>query len=136
MADDRSLADIIRFVDPSGDMSDADIASISKNLKFTEVLDLISYIGKDDLDSARNILAKHDERFTIAREYSTVPTAAKTKSMFKPIQSKGTSPTTTASQDGEEEDVNAVLNAPENRNKPEVKRMQDEIRGLLDKLKR
>jgi hypothetical protein len=45
MADDRSLTDIIRFADPSGEISDAEIASISNSLKFSEVLDLISAYG-------------------------------------------------------------------------------------------
>ena len=35
MADDRSLKDIIRFLDPSGEISDADIASVTQDLKFT-----------------------------------------------------------------------------------------------------
>lgn len=134
MADDRSLADIIRFVDPSGDMSDADIASISKNLKFTEVLDLISYVGKDDLDSARNILAKHDDRFNIAKEYTSVPTAAKSQSMFKPVQPKGTSaaaPTSTAAaQDEEEQDIDAFISDPKNKNKPEVRQIQNLLQRM------
>ena len=137
MADDRSLADVIRFVDPSGDISDADIASITKDLKFTEVLDLITYVGKDDLDSARNILSKYDQRFTIAREYSTTPTTPQTKSMFKPIQPKGsgsgsgsTSPTMQQGQD--EESIDDLVNDPANKNKPEVRQIQN----LLQRMKR
>jgi hypothetical protein len=141
MADDRSLKDVIRFVDPSGDMSDADIASISKDLKFTEVLDLITYVGKDDLDSARNILAKYDQRFTVAQEYSTVPTA--NKSQFKSIKPVGTAPTIAGkptnpngsqqgSEDQDSEDLNTLMTDPATKNKPEVRQIQ----SLLQRMKR
>lgn len=137
MADDRSLADLIRFVDPSGAISDADIASITKDLKFTEVLDLISYIGKDNLDDARKILAKHDQRFTIAKEYTSVPTAAKSQSMFKPIQPKGSSSIAPMSRgqgdveaDSASDDLNAVLQDPARKNDPNVK----QIKNLLQRM--
>lgn len=156
MADDRSLKDIIRFVDPSGEISDADIASLTSDLKFTEVLDLISYVGKDDMTSARDILAKYDPRFStgaeepssepteeqITQEYSQVPVAKKPAG-FKPIKPVPTiagkpvnpNPSQQPAQqaDNEEpEDVNAVLNDPMNRNRPEVKQIQ----SLLQRMKR
>lgn len=146
MADDRSLADVIRFVDPSGDLSDADIASITKDLKFTEVLDLITYVGKDDLNSARNMLAKYDQRFataeeSITNEYSSVPSVSK-PSGFKPIKptptiaGKPTNPngSQTSQQSGQddEEDINAMLADPMNKNKPEVRQIQ----SLLQRMKR
>ena len=51
MADDRSLKDIIRFLDPSGEISDAEIAGIANGLKFSEVLDLISAVSDDKVDA-------------------------------------------------------------------------------------
>lgn len=145
MADDRSLADVIRFVDPSGDLSDADVASITKDLKFTEVLDLITYVGKDELDKAREILSKYDQRFTVAKEYSSVPTAAKSQSMFKPIQPKGstsippmtrrsTSITPMSRGQGdlgdEEQDMDDFMNDPKNKNKPEVRQIQNLLQRM------
>lgn len=156
MADDRSLADVIRFLDPSGSMGDADIAGITKDLKFTEVLDLITYVGKDDLTSARNILTKYDQRFataaeeSITNEYSSVPTTKK-PSGFKPIKpvptiaSKPTNPNGSQSPsitpmsrgqgdvgDDDGEDINALLSDPMNKNKPEVRQIQ----SLLQRMKR
>lgn len=64
MDQNRSLKDIIRFLDPSGDISDADISTITKDLKFTEVLDLISDVSSDNIDSARNILSNYNQRFS------------------------------------------------------------------------
>jgi hypothetical protein len=133
MADDRSLKDVIRFLDPSGDMSDADIATIAQDLKFTEVLDLITYVGKDDLDAARNILSKHDERFLIAREYSSVPATPKTKSMFKPIAPSVTKSSSSATTQGSEDaSIDDIVNDPANKNKPEVRQIQ----SLLQRMKR
>jgi hypothetical protein len=67
---DRSLKDIIRFLDPSGEISEPEIASITNDLKFSEVLDLISAVSDDKVDAGRNILSKHDPRFSIAQEYA------------------------------------------------------------------
>jgi len=129
MANDRSLKDVIRFLDPSGDISDADIATITKDLKFTEVLDLITNVGKDDLDSARNILSKYDNRFTIAQEYSSVP-AVKSTSKFNPIRPIGSSTTGTDQED--ESSADEIINDPANKNKPEVRQIQ----SLLQRMKR
>lgn len=142
MADDRSLKDVIRFVDPSGEMSDADIATISSKLKFTEVLDIITAVGKDDLSSARSILSKYDSRFSssakegITNEYSNVPTTAKS-SGFKPIKPIGSTPTIAGSPtnpNGQQDDEGAddLLNDPANKNRPEVKQIQ----SLLQRMKR
>jgi len=154
MADDRSLKDIIRFLDPSGEISDADIASVTQDLKFTEVLDLISYVGKDDLSAAREVLAKYNPRFStgaeepepaeeqITQEYSSVPTVKK-PSGFKPIKpvptiaGKPTNPNP-AQQTGQatdvdgEVDVDNMLADPMNRNKPEVRQIQT----LLQRMQR
>lgn len=144
MADDRSLADVIRFVDPSGDITDADIASITKDLKFTEVLDIITAVGKDDLDSARNILSKHDQRFVtaaegITNEYSSVP-AAKRPSGFKPIKPIGSTPTIAGTptnpngQAGDEEaDADEILANPANKNKPEVRQIQSLLQRMQNR---
>ncbi len=135
MADDRSLKDVIRFVDPSGSITDADIAAISNKLKFTEVLDLITYVGKDDLDSARNILAKHDSRFGVAKEYTNVPT--KKPGGFAPIKPIGSTPTiggnpTNPNGPQGDEDADEILNDPQNKNRPEVRQIQ----SLLQRMKR
>lgn len=122
MADDRSLSDVIKFLDPSGDMSDADIAAVSKSLKFTEVLDIITSVSKDDLDKARDILAKYDERFKIAREYAGAAMAP--QSGFKPIKPAGSSAA------GQEQDLDAVVNDPKNQNKSEVR----QIKNLLSRM--
>lgn len=139
MADDRSLKDVIRFVDPSGAMTDADIAAISNKLKFTEVLDLITYVGKDDLEKAREILSKYDSRFTVAREYSNVPPSATPKpSGFAPIKPIGstptiaTKPTNPNGQQDDEDDPDAILNDPANKNRPEVRQIQ----SLLQRMQR
>ncbi len=143
MADDRSLKDVIRFIDPSGNMSDADIAAVASKLKFTEVLDIITAVGKDDLDKARSMLAKYDQRFatgaeeSITNEYSSVPST--NKSSFKPIKPVGTAPTIAGKptnpngpQTSDEEDVDDMLADPMNKNKPEVRQIQ----SLLQRMKR
>lgn len=139
MADDRSLKDVIRFVDPSGDITDADIAAISNKLKFTEVLDLITYVGKDDLSSARQILSKYDSRFNVAKEYSNVPTSAvKKASGFAPIKPIGSTPTIASKptnpngQQTDGDDTDEILNDPANKNRPEVRQIQ----SLLQRMKR
>lgn len=146
MADDRSLTDVIRFLDPSGAITDADIAAITKDLKFTEVLDLITYVGKDDLSNARNILTKYDQRFataaeeSITNEYSSVPTTKKPTG-FKPIKpvptiaGKPTNPngsqsSTQQAQQDDEEDLDAVLADPMNKNKPEVRQIQSLLQRM------
>jgi hypothetical protein len=140
MADDRSLKDVIRFVDPSGDMSDADIAEISRKLKFTEVLDLITKVGEDDIDGARNILAKYDDRFNIAKEYSNAKPGP--GSSFAPIKPVGSSPTmarTNTNPNSQKDDndtagqeLDTALQDPANKNRPEV----TQIQNLLQRMKR
>ena len=85
---DRSLNDIIRFLDPSGEISDAEIASIANELKFTEVLDLISAVSDDKVDAGRSILSKHNPKFTVAQEYAGASGAQ--PGGFKPIKPQGT----------------------------------------------
>ncbi len=141
MADDRSLKDVIRFLDPSGDMADADIAAVSSKLKFTEVLDIITAVGKDDLDAARSLLAKYDQRFatgaeeSITNEYSSVPTTTN-KSAFKPIKPVGSAPTTAQKPtnpngpQADEDDVDAMLADPANKNKLEVRQIQSLLQRM------
>jgi len=139
MADDRSLKDVIRFVDPSGDMSDADIAQVGRELKFTEVLDLITKVGEDDVDGARNILAKYDDRFTVAKEYSNATPGS--GSSFKPIKPVGSSPTMARpninpngpqDDDTEGSELDTALQDPQTKNRPEVRQIQ----SLLQRMKR
>ena len=141
MDQDRSLKDLIRFLDPSGDISDADIAELTSNLKFTEVLDLISNVGKDDLEAARHILNNYDERFNVAKEYTSVPTASG-GSGFKPIKPQGTVGKLpgTASAPGQSnsanqnelsgDDLTDMLDDPSNQSNPDVK----QIKSLLQRL--
>lgn len=139
MADDRSLRDIIRFLDPSGDMSDADIAGITHQLKFTEVMDLISSVSNDNLDLGRNILKKYDDRFNIAQEYANAPGAQ--QGGFKPIKPIGSSPTIAGrptnpnGQMGsdEEGELDALINDPQSKNKPEVKQIQSLLQRLQNR---
>ena len=57
MDQDRSLKDLIRFLDPSGSMSDSDIANVSQKMKFTDVLDLVTLVGKGSESEARDLMA-------------------------------------------------------------------------------
>jgi hypothetical protein len=133
---DRSLKDIIRFLDPSGEISDAEIASISSDLKFTEVLDLISAVSDDKVDAGRNILSKHDPRFSIAQEYAGAIGAR--PSGFKPIKPVGSSPTiagTPTNPNGaqDSEDLDSLVNDPMSKNKPEVKQIQSLLQRLQNR---
>jgi hypothetical protein len=141
MADDRSLTDVIRFADPSGEISDAEISSISNSLNFSEVLDLISSVSKDDMDSARNILSKHDPRFGVAKEYAGA--AGARASGFKPIKPQGTvgslpstanAPTNpNGPQSNDQGDLEAMVSDPMNKNKPEVKQIQSLLQRLQNR---
>lgn len=139
MAEDRSIKDIIRFLDPSGEISDAEIASISNSLKFTEVLDLISAVSDDKVDAGRDILSKHDPRFSVAQEYAGAPGAQ--SSGFKPIKPQGTvgslpttggAPTNPNGDQGQE-DLDSLVSDPMNKNKPEVKQIQSLLQRLQNR---
>ena len=141
MADDRSLKDIIRFLDPSGEISDGEIANIANDLKFSEVLDLISAVSDDKVDAGRNILSKHDPRFSVAQEYAGATGAQ--PGGFKPIKPQGTvgslpttanKPTTpNGAQDAEQSDLEAMVTDPMNKNKPEVKQIQSLLQRLQNR---
>jgi hypothetical protein len=136
MADDRSLKDIIRFLDPSGEISDGEIANIANDLKFSEVLDLISAVSEDKVDAGRDILSKHDPRFSVAQEYAGA--AGTRPSGFKPIKPVGSSPTiagTPTNPNGaqDQEDLEALVTDPMNKNKPEVKQIQSLLQRLQNR---
>lgn len=138
MADDRSLKDIIRFLDPSGEISDGEIANIANDLKFSEVLDLISAVSDDKVDAGRTILSKHDPRFSIAQEYAGASGAQ--QGGFKPIKPISTSPTIAGTptnpngpQGAEEGDLEAMVTDPMNKNKPEVKQIQSLLQRLQNR---
>jgi len=136
MDQDRSLKDLIRFLDPSGDISDADIADLTSKLKFTEVLDLISNVGKDDLDAARNILNNYDQRFSVAKEYTSVPTTK--PSGFKPIKPQGTVgqlPSTASSPQpagGQAAVGGQPANTAQGQNNQNTELSGDDLTGMLD----
>lgn len=140
MADERSLTDLVRFLDPSGTMGDADIANVTQKMKFTDVLDVITNVSKGSESDARTILAKYDDRFQVANEYSSVPTAPKT-SGFKPIKPIGTSqspngprpnnPNGPSNQQGTEADeLDQIIHDPQNQNSPEVKQIQSLVQRI------
>ena len=138
MADDRSLKDIIRFLDPSGEISDGEIANIANDLKFSEVLDLISAVSDDKVDAGRTILSKHDPRFSIAQEYAGASGAQ--QGGFKPIKPISASPTISGTptnpngaQGAEEGDLEAMVTDPMNKNKPEVKQIQSLLQRLQNR---
>jgi len=143
MNDDRSLSDIIRFLDPTGGISDSDIADITKDLKFTEVLDLISFVSKDDFNSARNILVNHNERFgtggkteEITREYSTVPTV--NKSGFKPIRPSPTIAGNSLNTNKTQKKyvystTDLIINDPKNQNKPEIRQIKNLLQRIINR---
>jgi hypothetical protein len=153
MAEDRSLKDIIRFLDPSGEISDAEIASISNSLKFSEVLDLISAVSDDKVDAGRQILSKHDPRFTVTQE---APSA------FKPIAPQGTvgslpstankqnqspsaasgssfnNPMSSGQGNNADDDtaggeLDALINDPNKKNDPNVKQIQSLLQRLQNR---
>ena len=139
MADERSLTELDRFLDPSGTMGDADIANVTQKMKFTDVLDVITNVSKGNESDARTILAKYDDRFQVANEYSSVPTAPRT-SGFKPIKPIGTSqtpngpkpnnPTGGNQQDGEGEELDQIIHDPKNQNSPEVRQIQSLVQRI------
>jgi len=136
---DRSLKDIIRFLDPSGEIGDAEIASISNALKFSEVLDLISAVSDDKVDSGREILSKHDPRFAVAKEYANATTAQ--PGGFKPIKPQGTvgslpstaNAPTNPNGPNNEEDLNSLINDPAKKNDPNVKQIQSLLQRLQNR---
>jgi len=130
MDQDRSLKDLIRFLDPSGDMSDADIADLTSKLKFTEVLDLISNVGKDDLDAARNILNNYDQRFSVAKEYTSIPTTK--PSGFKPIKPQGTVGQLPSTASSPQPASGQPANAAQGQNNQNTELSGDDLTGMLD----
>lgn len=138
MADDRSLKDIIRFLDPSGEISDGEIANIANDLKFSEVLDLISAVSDDKVDAGRTILTKHDPRFSITQEYAGA--AGAQAGGFKPIKPISASPTIAGTptnpngpQGAEEGDLDALVNDPTKKNDPNVKQIQSLLQRMQNR---
>ena len=151
MDQDRSLKDIIRFLDPSGNISDADIAGITRQLKFTDVMDLVSSVSNDNMDAGRDLLKKYDDRFSIAKEYSSVPSTPPS-SGFKKIAPQGTvgklpstanqqpatgqqaqQTTSQQSANGQETDIDQLVNDPAKQNDPDVKQIQSLLQRLQNR---
>lgn len=143
MADqDRSLKDIIKFVDSTNSIDDADISQLTQQLKFSDVLDLVSAIKANDTDSAKNILVKYDDRFAVSapaaepqQEAMIKPVGSTTtttgQSAFPKIAPKGNLPSTAnATQQGDEEDLDAIVQDPANKNRPEVKQIQNLLQRM------
>lgn len=146
MADqDRSLRDIIKFVDSTNSIDDADISQLTQQLKFSDVLDLVSAIKANDTDSAKNILVKYDDRFAVSapavepQQEASIPTIKPVgstttttgQSAFPKIAPKGNLPSTAnATQQGDEEDLDAIVQDPANKNRPEVKQIQNLLQRM------
>ena len=102
-------------------------------------MDLISAVSDDKVDAGRQILAKHDPRFSVAQEYAQAPGAQ--QSGFKPIKPQGTVGTlpSTANKPtdpngmGDEEDLNALINDPSKKNDPNVKQIQSLLQRLQNR---
>lgn len=138
MADqDRSLKDVIKFVDQTGSIDDAAISDITQQLKFSEVLDLVSAVKRNDLTSAKELLSKYNDIFQASGEdqqtegfnapqikqpQSNLPMTSTTKPTTPTIKPAG--------QDNDDEDVESLINDPAKKNSPEVKQIQT----LLQKL--
>ena len=133
---DRSITDIIKFLDTNGNMSDADVLEVSRKLKFTEVLDLISAMKSDDSSTARGIIGRYTSELSQpTEEASTIPmikptTTTQGSSAFPKIAPKGTqsnSPTLggTAQQQGDDgQDLNQLVNDPAKQNDPNVRQLK------------
>ena len=142
---DKSISDIIKFVDPTGSIDDATVSSISRQLKFTEVLDLVSAVKKNDTETAKDILSKYDDTFSSATSEQPAqeaaippikPTATTTgQSAFPKIQPQGQSnnlPGTAnqAAAGQEDQDLNQLINDPTKQNDPNVR----QLKSLLQKM--
>lgn len=157
---EKNLSSVIKFLDDTGEISDAEISNVARQLKFSEVLDLIGFVGKGDDKAAKAILSKYDDRFSsepdqglpkepesaeesITNEYSSIPPVPPTTtSAFKPIAPKQTgtqqqpSPTTTGQEnkpgsfDDNEDLQNALDQAEQSGHSAEV----NQIRSLLQRI--
>lgn len=134
---DRSLKDIIKFLDKNGDMTDERVSEITAKLKFSEVLDLISAIKSNDIDGAKSILSSYDEVFSSTADDMNPAT----EGMNQP--SGGSLPTTTATKPmatapagqqarpgNEDDDLDTLINDPAKKNSPEVKQIQSLMQRL------
>lgn len=143
----RQISDLVKFLDPTESVSDSEASSIARKLKFSDVLDLISLTGKDEVDQARNIIAAYDDRFSAqpteeaqVNEYSNVPSTPHTKSMFAPIKPKGPvapgqSPTTNSADEVDELDPDLedkLSTAQKSGHSAEV----NQIKSLLQRISR
>jgi len=148
----RSLSSVIKFLDTNSTLSDVEICNIAKQLKFSEVLDLVGLVGKDETEKARNILAQHDDRFaatpeitpdeepqeSITMEYSNVPSAPKTSSMFKPIRPAGAQqPHVPGQQTGNPDEVDAdAIGAELDKAKGGHSAEVNQIKNMLQRISR
>lgn len=151
---DKNLSSVIKFLDDTGEISDAEISNVAKQLKFSEVLDLVGFVGKGDTQNAKAILSKYDDRFSsspqpaaaeesITNEYSSIPSVPPTStSGFAPIKPKQPgmqqkqSPTASGQQQpghnfDDNEDLQTALDAAEQAgHTAEV----NQIRSLLQRI--
>jgi hypothetical protein len=152
----RSLSSVIKFLDTNSTLSDVEISNIAKQLKFSEVLDLVGLVSKDETEKARNILAQHDDRFaatpevapevapdeepqeSITMEYSNVPSAPKTSSMFKPIRPVGAQqPHVPGQQTGNPDEVDAdAIGAELDKAKGGHSAEVNQIKNMLQRISR
>lgn len=149
---DRNLRDIIKFIDTSNSITDAQIAEITKQLKFSEVLDLVSAVKSGNSAGAKEILKNYTTSFDFSsgdlqsKEQTTqeaaaipsIPTIKPTstttgQSAFPKIAPKN-SPTTSgpAGIDQQEPDLEQLVNDPTKQNDPNVR----QIKNLLTRMQK
>lgn len=140
---DRSLKDTIKFLDDTNTMDDSRASDIAHQLKFSEVLDLVSAIKSNDVNKAKELLVKYDDRFarapaeteeSITNEYSSIPSIKPISSKSPTVSSQNNRPGQPSAEDEENagDELNAVMTDPGTKNRPEVRQIQD----LLKRMKR
>lgn len=156
---DRNLRDIIKFVDASNSITDAEIAEITKQLKFSDVLDLVSAVKSGDTSAAKEILKNYTTSFDFSssagnseeqtQQEAIQPikpvgstTSTTGQSAFPKIAPKnsptlsGSAGTTTLAgtdqQDQQETDLGQLMNDPTKQNDPNVR----QIKNLLTRMQK
>jgi hypothetical protein len=137
-SDENSLKDIVKFLDPTGEIDDNDIQDISSQLRFSEVLDLVSAIKAEEMDAGREILSAYDERFKKAGEEapdletqeSAIQPIPSTTSSFPKIAPKNLPSTANNKNYDDENEVDQLLNDPNKQNDPNVK----QIKSILQRM--
>lgn len=139
---DRSLKDIIKFLDSTNSVGDAEVNDITRNLKFSEVLDLISAVKSNNISAAKEILAKYDDFFASTApseepQESAIPMIKPTstttgQSAFPKIAPKGNLPSTAnqTGQPAQDQDLDQLVNDPTKQNDPNIKQLKSVLQKM------